>query len=113
MNGHWTISEVDVQQALDFLRDSSTAMGAARAELVEANAMIDHIEALMIVASEQSSDAKRKAEARASDRYLAAIQRHAKAAAEMERLKSLREAANQRIDAWQTWSANQRSTRIM
>lgn len=106
------VSDHDLDRALAFLRDSAIAMGDAKERLVRAGHMVSHIEALMIVGSDESSADKRKADARASERYRAAIEEEAEAAGEFEKLKSLREAAAMKIQAWQTSSANYRSMKI-
>ena len=102
-------SEEEVERAVEFLRDSAPAVGEARARMVRADAMVSHIEALLMTRSEAPSDMKRKAEARASERYLAAINEHAMAVGEFKKLKSQREAASMKIGAWRTECSNYRS----
>lgn len=106
------VSDSEIDKALDFLRDSAGAMGEAKARLIRAGHMVSHIEALLLLASEESSADKRKADARASDRYLAAIHEEAGAAGEFEKLRSLREAAAMKIEAWRSEQANYRAMKI-
>lgn len=106
------VQEVELAKALDWLRDSADAMGKAKGRLVKADKMLAHIEALMIRASDQTSDEKRKADARASQRYKDQIDEMSEAAAEYEKLKSLREAAALKIEAWRSEQANFRAMKI-
>ena len=106
------IDDESLEKALDWLRDHAAAIGKAKADLVEAEHMIGHVEALMMLASTQTSDMKRKADARASLRYLEAINLHAHAAGEYEKMKGLREAAALKIEAWRSEQANFRAMKI-
>lgn len=106
------VSPAELDKALTFLRDSAGAMGEAKARLIRAGHMVSHIEALMIVGSDETSADKRKADARASDRYLAALNEEANAAGEFEKLKSLREAAVMKIEAWRSEQANFRAMKL-
>jgi|GEM_PF-3576982 len=106
------VTNDELDRALSFLRDSAISMGQAKARLVMAGHMVSHIEALMIVGSEESSADKRKADARASDRYKAAIEEEADAAGDFEKLKSLREAAAMKIEAWRSEQANYRAMKV-
>lgn len=103
------VTEEELEKALDWLRDNAHDMGQAKARLVKAQHMIGHVEALLSLRSDQSSDMKRKAEARASDKYLEAINEEAEAAGEHEKLKALREAAALKIEAWRSEQANYRA----
>ena len=106
------IHESEIDKAVDFLRDNARAIGEAKGRLIKAQRMIDHIEAILLLKSDQSSDTKRKADARASDRWLAAANEEAMAAAEFEKLRSLREAAAMRIEVWRSEQANYRALKI-
>ena len=106
------IHESEIDKAVDFLRDNARAIGEAKGRLIKAQRMIDHIEAILLLKSDQSSDTKRKADARASDRWLAAANEEAMAAAEFEKLRSLREAAGMRIEVWRSEQANYRALKI-
>ena len=50
------VTNQDLQKALDFLRDSASDLGNAKARAVKAGHMIKHIEALEFKASEASSN---------------------------------------------------------
>jgi hypothetical protein len=101
--------EPEIEAELAFPGDSAPKIAEARGRLVKTEKMLSHIESSLIAARGQSSDVKKKAEARASDGYRQAIQNHAIAAAAYERLWSLREAASMKIDAWRTAAANRRA----
>lgn len=106
------VTNNELDKALAFLRDSAGAMGEAKARLIRAGHMVAHTEALMVVGSSESSADKRKADARASQRYLDAINEEADAAGEFEKLKSLREAAAMKIEAWRSEQANFRAMKV-
>jgi rhamnose utilization protein RhaD (predicted bifunctional aldolase and dehydrogenase) len=106
------ISDSEVEKALDWLRDNSQAMGDAKARTIKAGHMLKHVEALMFKASDAKSVEAKKADARTSDRFLEAITEDALAAGEYEKLKSLREAAALKIEAWRTEQASFRAMKI-
>lgn len=107
------VTEEDVHNAVEYLRKTATPLGRMRAEQIKTEKMISHVEALMTIASEQKSAEMRKADARASSRYVEAIDAHAQAAGEFEALKAGREAASAVIEAWRTQSATHRAmTRV-
>ena len=106
------VTDENLEAALCWLRDHAVEIGKAKARAVKAEHMLKHIEALEFKASIASSNDAKKADARVSARYLAAIIEDAEAAGEYERLKSLREAAAMRIEAWRTEAANFRAMRI-
>lgn len=113
MNAHQRIvTEIELEKALDFLRDEAKAIGDAKSRLIRAEHMVKHVEALMFVASDASSAEKKKAEARTSQRYLDAIEEEAIAAGEYEKMRALREAAALKVQAWQSESANYRALKI-
>jgi len=106
------VNDDDLEKALDWLRDSAHDMGQAKGRVVKSQHMTAHTEALMTLKSEQSSDMKRKADARASDKYLECINEEADAAAEFEKMKALREAAALKIETWRSEQANYRALKV-
>jgi hypothetical protein len=106
------ISESDIQECFDFLTENAVAIGKARERQVRAGHMLKHIEALEFKGSAATSDEKRKADARTSPKFLRAIHEDAVSAGEMEKLKSLKEAAQLKIEAWRTLSSNYRSIKL-
>ena len=108
----YLISDEEIQKAVDYLRDGAPLIGQARINLEKTAAMIKHVEALMFLDSTRSSVDAKKAEVRASPRWIEACEAHAKAAGEFEMMKAYREAASAKLSAWQTVSANFRGIRI-
>ena len=74
--------------------------------------MIGIIEAIETKNSDGTSDTKKKADARASDRYLAAVNEEAYAAGEYETLRALRAAAEMKLEAWRSETATLRSIKM-
>lgn len=101
----------DITKAIEFLIHSAGEIGRAKERSERAGKMIGHIEALMAKASDEKSADARKMEARASEKYLEAINECAEAEGEMAKLYSLRQAATMKIEAWRTFCATQRSYR--
>jgi hypothetical protein len=106
------VSEIELEKALDFLRDHARALGEAKARVVRAGHMLKHIEALEFKKSEATSNDRRQADARTSQAYLDAIVEDAEAAGAYETMKALREAAALKIEAWRSESATYRSMKI-
>jgi DNA replicative helicase MCM subunit Mcm2 (Cdc46/Mcm family) len=109
---HRIVTDDDVDKALSFLRDSAIQIGQARQAMIMAQRLVERTEALLTLASEQTSDAKRKADARASEKWQEATTEEAIAAGEYEKLRALREAANAKIEAWRSEQANYRNMKI-
>lgn len=112
-NRHRIVTEEELEKALDWLRDSASDMGKAKERLIKAQKMTDHTEAILTLKSEQTSDTKRRADARASARYLECIVEEAEAAGEYEKMKALREAAALKIETWRSEQANYRAINKM
>ena len=106
------ITETELEKALDFLRDSARDIGAAKARCVRAGHMLKHVEALEYKKSDAKTTEGRKADARTTQTYLDAILEDADAAGAYEVLKSLREAAAMKIEAWRSEQANYRAMRV-
>jgi rhamnose utilization protein RhaD (predicted bifunctional aldolase and dehydrogenase) len=106
------VSEEELEKALDWLRDSAAEMGKAKERHVKAQKMSDHTEAILTLKSDQTSDTKRRAEARASARYLECIVEEAEAAGELAKMQALREAAALKIETWRSEQANFRALKI-
>ena len=106
------VTNAELQKALDWLRDSASDIGAAKARAVKAGHMPKHVEAIEFKLSEATSNDKRQADARTSDAYLDAINEDAFAAGELAKMQALREAAAAKIEAWRSEQANWRSMKI-
>lgn len=99
----------EIERAIDWLRDSARLLGAAKERARKAEHWIKHVEALEYKMSLATSVEAKKADARASDRYLEALTEDAVAAGEYEKLRALREAAALKIEVYRTESANIRA----
>lgn len=106
------VNDEELEKALDWLRDSAQQMGKCKERLVKSQKMTDHTEAILTLKSDQSSDTKRRADARASARYLECIVEEAEAAGEFEKMKALREAAALKIETWRSEQANYRALKV-
>lgn len=106
------VREVDVEKALDFLRDNAVDLGRARARSVAAGHMLKHTEALCFKMSEATSNDRRQADARTHPKYIEAINEDAQAAGELATMYALREAAALKIEAWRSESATFRSMKL-
>lgn len=106
------VTDGDLQKALDWLRDSAIDIKMARERMKIAENMVKVQEAFGFKLSEAKSAEARKADARTSEKYIAAIKEEAEAFGEFEKLKALREAAALKIETWRTEQANFRGMRV-
>lgn len=102
------ITEEEIQRAVDYLRDSAREAAQARAERLYLESWIKTVRAQEILASEAKTASEREAEGHASPKYLEALNAYKASVEADERFRFLRDAAEARIQAWQTMSANQR-----
>lgn len=105
------VTDEDLDKALSWLRDNAHDMGEAKKRAVMANNMLRHIKALEMKKHGGPVSAQER-EAYASDAYQRALYEDAVAAGEYEKMKSLREAAALKIEAWRSEQANFRSMKI-
>ena len=106
------ISDTELERALDWLRDHAEDIGRAKERVIKAGHMLKHIEALEFKKSDAKSAEGKKMDARTSERYVAAMYEDAEAAGQYEMMKSLREAAALKIEAWRTEAANFRAMKL-
>lgn len=105
------VSDQDVNEALDFLRNSAEDLGFAKSRAVRAEHMLKHTEALLFKDAAGPVE-QRKAVARTDQKYLEAAVEDAVAAGELHKLQALREAAAMRIEAWRSEQANYRAMKL-
>ena len=105
--GSRMITEADVDAALSFLRDNAIELGRAKERAKKAERMLGHIEALLFKEGDGSGEARRMA-AKASERYLEAINEDAAAAGALQQMLALREAAALTIEVWRSQEASVR-----
>ena len=106
------VTDEEVDKALHFLARSASAIGDARRAMIETEALVKRTEAILYLQSEQKTADGKKAEARASDRWMEASTQAAIAAGEFQTQLALREAASAKIEAWRSEQATHRATRL-
>lgn len=106
------VTDIDLEKALDFLRDNAIIIGDAKAEVVRAGHMLKVTKSLLMKQWNDKPVSVQEREALASDAYMAALERDAVAAGEYEKLRALREAASLKIESWRSEQATWRAMRI-
>lgn len=106
------VTDDAVGDALRWLATNASEIGEARRQMELSSKMIKHVESILFLQSEQKTMDAKKAEVCASEKWLKAVNDHAAAAGEFEKMKALREAASARIEAWRSESANYRGMRV-
>lgn len=106
------VSDEDVEKALDWLRDNADEIGEAKAMAIKSEYMLRHVKALVMKKYGNLPVSAQEREAYASEHYLAALEVAADTAGHYEKMKSLREAAALKIEAWRTASSNYRAMKI-
>lgn len=106
------VSDEQVSNAMEFLRDSAFKLGKATEREKMAEHMLKVQEGFGFQAAEGTADA-RKAQSRTSADYIAAVNEHAVAYGEARKLYALREGASAMIEIYRTQSATMRhATRL-
>lgn len=103
------ISDAQVEQALDYLRDSAKQAAVARAQAKTLEKYLGVVEAQQKASSRSSSNAAAQDSARASPEYKAALDGWEEAVRRDGEFTMLREAASARIEAWRTMCSNARA----
>lgn len=106
------VEDKDLQGALDFLRDNARDIGLAKGRMAKASHMIKVTKALVMKKHNELSAAKAEVEALSSEEYQEALLEDARATAQYEELRALREAAAATIEAWRSEQANYRAMKI-
>lgn len=109
---HRIVTDEQLSQALDWLRDNAAAIGEAKRQAVLTEKMCKHVKALEMKKHNQLPVSAQEREAYASDAYQRALFSEAKAAGEYEAMRALREAAALKIEAWRSEQANFRALKI-
>ena len=102
------ISEAEVHRCFDFLRDSAEKIADARHAKVRTEELRKVIWSELRRISEAKTQAEKDAYASAHPRYKQHIDEMANAAREFELLRAQREGALSKLEAWRTFSANER-----
>jgi hypothetical protein len=106
------VSDADVEKALDWLRDAADEIGTAKQDAYFTDGLVKHVKALEMKKHNELPVSAQEREALASQAFKEALLDAAVAAGEYEKLRSLREAAAAKIEAWRSASANYRSMKI-
>src|SRR5262245_4134901 len=106
------VTDDSLERCLDWLRDNAPVIGAAKTRLVLAEHMVKHIRALEMKKWAELGVGAQEREALASQAYLDAITEEAQAAGAFEEMRSRREAAALKIEAWRSEQANYRAMKI-
>ena len=102
------ITTDDAERAVAWLRDNAERIGEARAQRAYLEQWIKTVRAELMVAQAGMSNAAAETIALASPKYLAALQAYKEAIKQDETLRFLAVAAEAKVAAWQTQSANDR-----
>jgi len=102
------LTDEDIQRAFDFLRDSAPKIAAARANKVRTEERRKIVWSHLRRSCKEGTQAERDAYAYAHENYEKHIEDMSVAVEAFELLRAQREAANAKIEAWRTSSANER-----
>lgn len=105
------ISEEQIEQAIEYLRNSAKEAGVARAQARTLKKYLEVVEAKGKVTAQASgmTNAAARDVARASPEYKMALDGLEEAVKRDSEFKMLREAAQSRIEAWRTMCSNARA----
>ena len=103
------ITDEQVEQALDYLKDSAKRAAVARAQSKTLEKYLGVVEAQQKGLQGGLSNAAAQDIARASPEYKAALEGWKEAIRQDCEYTMLREAADARIQAWRTWQATNRA----
>lgn len=102
------ISQDDVEKAVDFIRDHASKMGVSKATVTYLEEYRKSKKALLIQKAGKGTVSERESFAYAHPEYLEVLDGLRAAVEEHETLRWLMIAAQTKIEAWQTQSANER-----
>jgi len=103
------ISDKQVEDALDYLRDSAKSAAVARAQAKTLEKYLGVVEAQQKALQRGLSNAAAQDAARSSPEYKQALDAWEEAVRKDGEYTMLREAASSRIEAWRTMSSNLRA----
>ena len=105
------ITTEEVDRAVHFITNNALALAQAKGELVRAQHMVKVALALEMK-KHDGSVSKAEVLARSSESYQSAIMDEVNATIEFEKLRSLQNAASQKIDIWRTQESNVRAMKL-
>lgn len=103
------ITDKQVEDALDYLRDTARNAAVARAQSKTLDKYVGVVEAQQKMLQRGLSNAAAQDAARSSPEYKAALDGWEEAVRKDSEFTMLREAASSRIEAWRTQSSNYRA----
>jgi len=103
------IPDEEIDKAVNYLRDSAQGAAHAKAERVYMEAFVKTVLAQEISKDGSKTATERETMARQSQPYLDTLHALREAVEADEKHKFLREAADAKIRAWQTWKASERA----
>lgn len=106
------VSDAEVDKALDWLRDNAAEIGEAKRLAVLSDHMVKHVKAIAMKLHGELPVSAQEREALASEQYKKAIEEAAAASGVFETMKSLREAAQSKIEVYRSSSANYRAMKL-
>jgi hypothetical protein len=106
------ITDKQVEDALDYLRDSARTASVARAQARTLEKYLGVVEAQQKAKASGRSNAAAQDEARSSPEYREALTAWEEAVRRDSEFTMLREAAAARIEAWRTMCSNARAERV-
>lgn len=109
MNHGPIITDRQVEALFHWLNERSEDYGRARGAAIRTAYRVDIVEAKLILRSEESSDAKRKAWARSQAEYIKACEDHAQAEEDWENAKEASKKFQLLSEVWRTLNANDRT----
>lgn len=102
------ITDKDVENAVDYLRDTARPAAQARADREYLDKFLKSKLAILASGLNEGSEALREREARRHPEYLEVLKGYQEAVQRDEEYRFLRDAAQAKISAFQTFSANAR-----
>lgn len=102
------ISDEDIHKALDYLRDTAKPAAQARADREYLDKFMKSKLAMLASGLNEGSEALRDREARKHPDFLEVLEGYKEAVRRDEEFRFLRDAAQAKISAFQTFSANAR-----
>ena len=106
------ISDEDVEKAIDYLRDNAEAAAKARAERIYMDEFRKSLKALIMKEHIDATVSAQEREAYADPRYQTHLEALRQAVYRDEKARFMRVAAEAKIEAWRTSSANRRAISI-
>ena len=106
------ISDDEVEQALDYLRDNAGAAAEARAHRIYCEEYRKSLKAILMQEHPDCAVNAQEREAYADERYTKFLEGLKAAVYQDERHKFMLSAAQAKLDAWRTMSATERANKL-